>query len=185
MMLFITGGSGSGKSAYAEQTVFFLSEKKDIKKYYLATMQATDRESLEKVNRHRRLRSGKHFITIEQPTDIQNSLYKMQRGEKVVLLECISNLTANEMFSGENPKSEAWVVEKVIREVEALKNEATHLVAVSSNVFEDGTEYDAGAMQYIRAMGKIHRRLAAMADQVTELAVGIPIHIKQPKGGKL
>ena len=58
-------------------------------------------------------------------------------------------------------------------------------MVISGNVFEDGTEYDAGAMQYIRAMGKIHRRLAAMADQVTELAVGIPIHIKQPKGGKL
>lgn len=62
MMTLIMGGSGSGKSAYAENYIASLSEGK--RKYYIATMQASDSESRKKVGRHQMLRSGKGFLTI-------------------------------------------------------------------------------------------------------------------------
>ncbi len=177
MLTLIVGGSGSGKSAYAEEYICSVSEEK--KKYYIATMQIYDAEGEEKVERHRKLRMGKGFATIEQPMDIQNALAKMQPGEKSALLECISNLTANEMFSESNPKTESMVTEKVVKGIELLSSKLTHLIIVTNNVFEDGKVYDETTMAYIRAMGKINEKLAFMADEVIEVVVGIPVIVKK------
>ena len=178
MMVLVIGGSGSGKSSYAEEAACSVSEEV-MKKYYLATMQIFDEEGQKKVERHRKLRSGKGFLTIEQPRAIGRSLEKMDAGRKTVLLECISNLTANEMFAGETPKLEMQVVQSVISGLEQLRKNTTNLVVVSNNVFEDGIIYDLTTMNYIHAMGEINQRLAAMADQVVEVVAGIPVVIKQ------
>ena len=188
MMTLIIGGSGSGKSAYAEDYTISLSE--DRKKYYIATMQIFDEEGKRKVERHRMLRGGKGFSTIEQPIDIGKAAEKMEDGERTALLECISNLTANEMFLGEKPGTEEVITEKIVGEIAVLNRELTHLVIVSNNVFEDGNVYDKTTMAYIRAMGRINQKLAEMADEVVEVVVGIPIVIKdknislQKKGKK-
>ena len=187
-MTLIIGGSGSGKSAYAEDYMVSISE--DRKKYYIATMQIYDEEGKRKVERHRMLRGGKGFSTIEQPIDIGKAAEKMEDGERTALLECISNLTANEMFLEEVPGTEEVITEKIVGGIAVLNRELTHLVIVSNDVFEDGNVYDKTTMAYIRAMGRINQKLAEMADEVVEVVVGIPIVIKaknvslQKKGKK-
>lgn len=176
MMIFIIGGSGSGKSEYAEDCMASLPGQ--IKKYYIATMRASDAESREKIKRHRRLRKGKEFRTIEQPVDIQEAAGKMEGGEKAALLECMSNLAANEMFSGSEPEKGEDTAEKIIRGIEALLAEVDHLVIMSCNIFEDGMEYDRTTMEYIRAMGRINQRLAAMSDRAVEVVAGIPLEFR-------
>ena len=176
MMTLIIGGSGSGKSAYAEDYMVSISE--DRKKYYIATMQIYDEEGKRKVERHRMLRGGKGFSTIEQPVDIGKAAEKMEAEDRTALLECVSNLTANEMFSGEVPGTEEVITEKIVGGIAVLNRELTHLVIVSNNVFEDGNVYDKTTMAYIRAMGCINQKLAEMADEVVEVVVGIPIVIK-------
>ena len=176
MMTLTIGGSGSGKSAYAEDYMVSISE--DRKKYYIATMQIYDEEGKRKVERHRMLRGGKGFSTIEQPVDIGKAAEKMEAEDRTALLECVSNLTANEMFSGEVPGTEEVITEKIVGGIAVLNRELTHLVIVSNNVFEDGNVYDKTTMAYIRAMGRINQKLAEMADEVVEVVVGIPIVIK-------
>ena len=94
MMTLILGGSGSGKSAYAED--YLLRAAGDKNKYYIATMQIRDAEMQAKVDRHHRLRQGKGFTTIEQPTELEQAVLQMEPAG-AVLLECMSNLTANEL----------------------------------------------------------------------------------------
>ena len=196
MMVLVVGGSGSGKSSYAEKVTVSLAQEsvKEItksentslsdfklniaKKYYLATMQVFDDEGRKKVDRHRNLRNGKGFFTIEQPTRISGALEKMEDGDRTVLLECISNLTANEMFSEKKAMTEIQVTENVIRDIKMLKEQTNHLVVVSNNVFEDGITYDETTTKYIRAMGKINQKLAALADRVVEVVAGIPVTLK-------
>ena len=177
MMILVVGGSGSGKSSYAEKTAVSLAQS-GMKKYYLATMQVFDDEGRKKVDRHRKLRNGKGFFTIEQPVRISSALEKMEDGDRAVLLECISNLTANEMFSEKKTMTEIQVTENVIRDIKMLKEQTNHLVVVSNNVFEDGITYDETTTKYIRAMGKINQKLAALADRVVEVVEGIPVIIK-------
>lgn len=183
MMVLVVGGSGSGKSSYAEEMAVSLAQENvrgiSMKKYYLATMQVLDEEGRDKVNRHRNLRKGKGFLTIEQPTKISCVLEKIETGNCTVLLECISNITANEMFSGEKAKTKMQVVEDIIYGIKLLKERATHFVVVSNNVFEDGITYDETTMEYIYAMGMMNHKLAALADRVVEVVAGIPVIIKE------
>ena len=182
MMTLIIGGSGSGKSEYAESYIDSIS--KGEKKYYLATMQVYDEEGQKKIKRHQMLRSGKGFCTIEQPTDIENAAQSMDKGKNATLLECMSNLTANEMFSGEIPQAEELVIEKIVGGIQILKEEVSQLVIVSNNVFEDGNVYDDTTLAYIRAMGRINEKLAEVADEVIEVVVGIPIVVKSREGSR-
>ena len=193
MMVLVIGGSGSGKSAYAESLTDDLMKEEYTKgmdargcvlqagcrKYYLATMKFFDEEGRKKVERHRRLRSGKGFDTVEQSTDIHRAVEKMGTEKQIVLLECLSNLMANEMFSGKRIGATSQVVEKIMRELEMLRAQTTHLIVVTNNVFEDGIVYEEATMEYIRAMGKLNRRLADLADQVVEVVAGIPVIIKR------
>lgn len=208
MITLITGGSGSGKSAYAEKYICHVSNEKGCKeKYYIATMQVFDDEGQRKIDRHRRLRAGKGFITIEQPRDIQNAVSMLQsenclKTGRSALLECMSNLVANEMFSPvdasgiqaaeaekealddpENMKDYetaqiSRVSKKVLKEVSILSENVAELVIVTNNVFEDGVCYDESTMNYIKAMGIVNRGLAAMAERVVEVVAGIPVTVK-------
>ena len=92
MLVVVTGGSGSGKSAFAEETVLSFGEARRI---YIATMQAFDEESHRRIRRHRHMRAGKGFETIERYTELDELLIPK---DCVVLLECMSNLVENEMF---------------------------------------------------------------------------------------
>lgn len=174
MLTLIIGGSGSGKSAYAEECMSELPG--DIRKYYIATMQVYDEEGRARIARHRQMRQGKGLITIEQPVDVHKALEKMEAnaGRGAALLECMSNLVANEMFSEETPRPCEAVAEKILRDAVRLKEGLAHLVIVTNNVAEDGICYDDTTMEYIRALGVIDERLAAMADRVVEVVVGIP-----------
>ncbi len=175
MVTLILGGSGSGKSAYAED--YLLRMAADKKKYYIATMQVWDAEMQAKVDRHHRLRQGKGFTTMEQPTALEQAVTQMEPGG-AALLECMSNLTANEMFSGEQPMDRQTVIEKILRGVDVLRKQMDPLVIVTNNVFEDGIVYDSATMEYIEALGRINERLAAEADEVVEVTAGIPQRLK-------
>ena len=62
MIVLVTGGSGCGKSTWAEKLVASLPEDN---RFYIATMQVYDDESVKRVARHRAQRTDKGFITIE------------------------------------------------------------------------------------------------------------------------
>ena len=179
MITLVIGGSGSGKSAYAEQMAVKAAGKGSL--YYVATMQVYDEEGQKKVERHQKMRAGKGFLTIEQP---KVAAERVPAG-KIVLLECMSNLVANEMFSEENLSAvmdEAKVKQlshEIISGVTALQDSCDILIIVTNQIFEDGIRYDASTMAYIRLLGDINRQIAERAEQVIEVVAGIPIFIKK------
>ena len=103
MITLVTGGSGSGKSEYAEGLIL---DSSCSRRFYVATMIAYGKEGRDKVERHRVLRKGKGFITIEKPRNVgevmvgeyETGLSPLSRTGRALLLECVSNLAANEMF---------------------------------------------------------------------------------------
>ncbi|MGF7143036.1 adenosylcobinamide kinase/adenosylcobinamide-phosphate guanylyltransferase [Anaerotaenia torta] len=176
MIVTVMGGSGSGKSAYAEAAAVSLAGGEPL--YYLATMQVYDEEGERKAARHRTLRAGKGFITLEQPSNITEALTRIETGNSTVLLECMSNLAANEMFSEAGQRPEEETASKISEEIRRLAGGLKHLIVVTNNVFEDGIEYDAATMSYIRALGRVNGMLAAVSDAVIEVVAGIPVPVK-------
>ncbi|MBO4291349.1 MAG: bifunctional adenosylcobinamide kinase/adenosylcobinamide-phosphate guanylyltransferase, partial [Lachnospiraceae bacterium] len=72
MMILVLGGSGCGKSAYAESRIQELASRAGGRLYYLATMQVYGKEGLQKVERHKMLRQGKGMQTIEQTRNVSD-----------------------------------------------------------------------------------------------------------------
>lgn len=170
MFHLITGGSGSGKSAYAEEEILRLGPGK---RFYIATMQAFDAESKKRIERHRNMRSGKGFETIE----CQVHLERVDRiGGAHVLLECMSNLVANEMYREDGAKENT--VAAVTEAVSALAVRTKNLVVVTNEIFSDIWPYDEETRRYQLYLGEINCCLAQLADRVTEVVCGIPILVK-------
>ena len=183
MIALVIGGSGSGKSAYAEQMAVKAAGNGSL--YYVATMQVYDEEEKKKVERHQKMRAGKGFLTIEQPRRLEEAAKKVVAERGTVLLECMSNLVANEMFSEENLSAvmdEAKIKQlshEIISGVTALHDSCDILIIVTNQIFEDGIRYDASTMAYIRLLGDVNRQIAERAEQVVEVVAGIPIFIKK------
>lgn len=185
MITLIYGGSGSGKSAFAEDYVLNTHIKN---RFYLATMMSSDEESKNRIQRHRKLRDGKGFVTLEHGTDIVNAITEIEsistgefstysNDESIVLLECMSNLVANEMFADGRMCSAGECADKILTDIKKLNECVTRLVVVTNNIFEDGKSYDEGTKEYMRSLGKINLKLREMAHETYEVVVGIGIKI--------
>lgn len=170
MLHVITGGSGSGKSAFAEAQVLKAGQKKRI---YIATMIPYGEDGKQRVERHRELRKEKQFETME----CYKQLVNIQIPEhSVVLLECMSNLVANEVFEPDGAKEHTAAA--VMEGVRHLVSLADQVIIVTNEIFSDGVSYDSEMQNYLQALGTVNQRMAEMADQVTEVVYGIPVQIK-------
>lgn len=195
MLHIVTGGSGSGKSAFAEEMACrYHKQNPQGKMLYIATMIPYGEETEKKIQRHRKLRAGKGFETMECYTDLEEHVAKNVLGLNAtsdatsdatlgglpvtcVLLECMSNLVANEVFR-EDDSGDETVVSRILRGVKALEQIANHVVIVTNEVFHEPLQ-DSEEMQYYKqVLGKINCRLAEMAACVTEVVNGIPYSVK-------
>ena len=170
MFLVITGGSGSGKSAYAEQCVLDFGPAERI---YIATMYPFDEECDRRIKRHREMRRQKQFSTLECYTGLKTADIPE---DSVVLLECMSNLTANEMY--QEGGAGGQTVEEILAGIRYLLKRVRHLVVVTNEIFSDGIDYDSETIRYQSYLGQINSEMGRMADQVTEVVYGIPITVK-------
>lgn len=167
MFITVTGGSGSGKSAFAEEQILKFPPGNRI---YIATMMCFDEESRKRVARHRQMRKDKQFETLECYTDLEHAAIPYG---STVLLECMSNLTANEIFSPDGAKDQAY--EAVCRGLLHLKEQAGHVCVVTNEIFSDGISYDMETQNYQRVLGKLNAFLAEISDACYEVVYGIPL----------
>jgi len=165
MIVLVTGGSGCGKSTWAEKLIASLPNEKRV---YIATMQVYDEEAVKRVERHRAQRADKGFATIECEKDLASSPVEEA---SIVLLEDLVNLMANEMFDGGD-------VSRIVPALEELAKKCRHLVMVTNDVFSDGIDYAESTQEYLRQLAKINLQAAELADSVVEVVYSIPVCVK-------
>ena len=171
MLILITGGSGSGKSEYAEEVAVTLkTEKKAEKLYYMAAMKPYGEEGAARVEKHRRQREGKGFETVEHYTSAPIEVEK----NGVMLLECLSNLAANEVFDEKNKNAADDICDFIF----TAEKKLAALVVVTNDIFSDGLLYGSETIAYMEVLGEINRRAAERADSFYEVVCGIPVRLK-------
>ena len=178
MFEVVTGGSGSGKSAFAEERICSLGEGHAL--YYIAAMIPRGRETEEKIQKHRAMRAGKGFTTLEWPVDLNGSAERFpdfSAEDSCVLVECMSNLLANELY--EENGAHDGAAEAILRGIETLKKRCLHLVIVTNDVFREPVPGTSGMTLYAKSLGEINRALCERADRVTEVVYGVPCLIKE------
>ena len=190
MIVFINGGSGSGKSAFAEKIAASLGGPL----IYVATMPVFSKEDEKKVERHHKLRAGKGFQTLERP----QLLVDIPNGSETVLIECMSTHTANVLFDqsivfskigaeqpdlllveGSSPKQKAeCYLDLIKKEITAVLQRKGNTVFVSAEVAEDGQIYDEETEIYKSLLTKVNTWLMSQADAGFEVVCGIPVPVK-------
>lgn len=190
MLHIVYGGSASGKSSYAES--FAMSLQGEGRLLYIATMYPykwntteIDPETMQRIERHRAMRADKGFDTVECYRHVEHIVAKRQ---DVLLLECMSNLLANEMYL--EPDSNAGsdmaetmspVSNKIVQALVNLSTRVQELVIVTNDVFSDGGSltYDESTREYVKNLAEINCALAREAATVTEVVCGIPVIVKK------
>ena len=190
MLHIVYGGSASGKSSYAES--FAMSLQGEGRLLYIATMYPykwnmteIDPETMQRIERHRAMRADKGFDTVECYRHVEHIVAKRQ---DVLLLECMSNLLANEMYL--EPDSNAGsdmaetmspVSNKIVQALIDLSTRVQDVVIVTNDVFSDGGSltYDESTREYVKNLAEINCALARVAETVTEVVCGIPVIVKK------
>ena len=122
MIVLVLGRPDSGKSKIAEDIVMRLAEGLDpdaarsgasdhagavspaassgMDKLYIATMIPFGEEGIRRIEKHRKMRAGKGFLTVEKYKEVDSLIGEIRDlGGKCCLLECMSNLVGNEMHA--------------------------------------------------------------------------------------
>ena len=170
MNVLVTGGSASGKSAYAERLACSLSPTRT----YLATMSPHGREAAERIRRHRAQRAAGGFVTVECAGAVPQRRY-----EGVVLLDDLGNLVAQALFMPDATMADPTrVLERLDRELAGLFARADHVVVVGNEVGAEGRSPFEGTRAWVKLMGALSCRVAARACAVVEVACGLPRPVK-------
>ena len=143
------------------------------RRIYLATMPAGGEEARRRIEKHRAMRAGKGFETVECPVDVSSVTLPP---DSAVLLEDVGNLCANELFSPGGSREGA--AESILRGVTRLKEQCRDLVIVSNDVFTGGADYLDDTEKYLSLLSYVNRKLAEAADAVCEVSCGIPMYYK-------
>ena len=163
MIILVTGTHNSGKSALAEELAI---GTQDPVRYYLATMEVLDDAGRKRVLKHRRLREGKGFLTIERTCDVTNALSDMKDAARsVVLLECMANLVGNEMHR-EASLEERSFVSRILGDVQFLAAHVHNLIVVTNAYEKDAEGYDDETRTYVRLLDLVNEKLMEYADAV-------------------
>jgi adenosylcobinamide kinase/adenosylcobinamide-phosphate guanylyltransferase len=170
MMILITGGPDSGKSAFAERLAAQCPEPV----YYIATMRPCGEEGRRRIVKHRDMRKGKGFVLIEKHTDV-GAVEIDAAG--TVLLECMCNLTANEMFDVSGRVDKA-AYDRTLKGMLTLAGRCENIIIVTTDYDRDDKTHDESTKRYIETLDRLKRALSAVSDKVYALADGEPVRLK-------
>ena len=195
MIYLITGGSASGKSAWAGRLAEELAGEngKAERILYIATLADQSEESEQRVERHRKLRENGNYAVEEcfflsGPAALLEKYGragKEQETAAVVLFDSLDGFTANVLFppvrpgmlspDGGGPEADA---ERTAEEILSLQSLSSNLMIVSDQIYSDGIVYDGLTRKYMEYTAEVERAIADRADYVIEVVCGIPLLLK-------
>jgi len=172
-IIFIIGGSRSGKSRYAVE----LAEELGGKIAFIATCISPDKEMKERIRLHKKSRPT-HWKVIEEGKDVDLLLTKLRNKYKAIIVDCMGLLISNLLVDGLSDNKIQTRIEKVIWF--ALKANFITIV-VSNEVGAGVVPRNALARRFRDLAGSTNQMIAKKADEVIFMQAGIPVKIK---GGK-
>lgn len=166
MISFILGGARSGKSGLAEK----MACNSGLPVHYLATAQVWDDEMADRVQHHQRNRPPE-WPTTEAPLDIIPVIRSQACDQKgCVLLDCLTLWMTNLLLLDDD----VALAKRQQDFLEFLKNGIDgHLILVSNEVGQGVVPNNKLARRFVDESGRLHQRIAELADEVIFVTAGI------------
>jgi adenosylcobinamide kinase/adenosylcobinamide-phosphate guanylyltransferase len=180
-LIFILGGTRSGKSRFAEEKVREISSAEGSSVCYMATARAEDEEMELRIRKHQARRpSG--WRTLEEPLELSKALADLAEGEKVVLIDCLTLWLSNVMFSRQDEQWKNIMEDEVFRKVDELvktvKEKDISVIAVSSETGMGIVPSSEMARLYRDLLGLVNQKIAKASDEAYLVVAGLPQKLK-------
>ncbi|RWX47632.1 adenosylcobinamide kinase; adenosylcobinamide-phosphate guanylyltransferase [Candidatus Electrothrix aarhusensis] len=175
-LTLITGGSRSGKSAFAQQQ----AEQINAPRLFIATCPRIDPEMDERIHRHQQDREGLGWQTAEVPLRLAEELERTPAGT-TVLIDCLTLWINNLMYEAEQQEQEisedqiSALAEELAR---AAHNHQGRVFLVTNEVGLGIVPDNPLVRRYRDLVGRCNQVIAAFADQVFLVSCGIPMRFK-------
>lgn len=175
-IIFISGGSRSGKSRYAEQRAELITGKRS----YIATCPTIDAEMDSRIALHQQRRSGKGWLTVEEPLDLAQALID-SADSTVVLVDCLTLWVNNLLYEADcqdQPLSEENILRSCQQVLDACTAGDRTIIFVTNELGMGIVPADAISRLYRDLVGRCNQTFAAQADEVVLLVSGLPLFLK-------
>jgi adenosylcobinamide kinase/adenosylcobinamide-phosphate guanylyltransferase len=166
MIILITGGARSGKSAYAEARTLSLPGQP----HYIATAEAGDAEMAARIAAHR-ARRGPPWADQEVPLELAGTLAATD-GAGPRLVDCLTLWLSNLIFAERNLAAETQ------RLCAALAVQTSPVLLVTNEVGMGIVPDNALARAFRDAAGRLNQSIAQLADEVHLVVSGYPLRVK-------
>ena len=181
MKELIIGGARSGKSQLAERH----AQESGRPVIYLATAQALDGEMRRRVEHHRARRPAS-WACIETQLHLAARLREIATPDTCILVDCLTLWLSNLLFAGraaaQAEAGEALDCPLFRDEVDALLTALPTLpgriILVSNEVGWGIVPMHPVSRLFADEQGRLNQRVAAVCDQVTLVAAGLPLKLK-------
>lgn len=178
-IIFITGGSRSGKSSYAQKR----TEALPGPRAYLATCPVIDEEMAERCRKHQEARSNAAWDTIEEERDIAGVL-AADVAHRVILVDCLTLWINNLIFAAEQ-KGLMLTEEDIAQECRTLLAACQKFpgtVIFVTNEVGMGIVPDNPLSRRFRDIaGRCNQILASFAGEVIFMVSGVPLCLKKKR----
>lgn len=165
MIELVIGGARSGKSSFAERQ----ARESGLAVTYVATGEARDEEMDARIAHHRERRPAE-WRTIEEPLALADALVREAAAERCLLVDCLTLWLSNAMFAKREDE-----IDKLLAALTTLPG---HVILVSNEVGWGIVPENALARRFRDEQGRLNQRIAALAEQVTLVAAGLPLTLK-------
>lgn len=175
-IILITGGSRSGKSAYAQQ----MAEEDSNSRVFIATCPKIDGEMDERIAKHRWERHGKGWTTVEEEVEISSIINKHHQ-IKTVLVDCLTLWINNLIYQQKQEKTKV-TEEHIVTLCHDLLTVSRHhpgTIFFVTNEVGSGIVPESSVTRHFRDLvGKCNQVMAKGADEVILVSCGIPLFLK-------
>ena len=170
-MIYVTGGTRSGKSCYAQQ----LAETHSGKLLYIAPARLEDDEMVNRIELHRQAR-GDRWQVLEEQLWLVDRLPDAAAGKGALLLDCVTLWITNLFFHFE--EQQGPVLAEVDRLIEQAWQLDEPLYLVSNELGSGIVPENRMARKFRDLAGIVNQRLAAAADDAWLVVSGLPVKLK-------
>lgn len=175
-IILITGGSRSGKSAYAQK----MAETLPGQRAYIATCPVIDPEMEERVRKHRESRRGKDWETIEETIDLAGVVRRAGTC-RVLLVDCLTLWMNNILFEAEKQGriyNEEDAVGRCRELIDCCMAFDGTVIFVTNELGMGIVPDNETARRFRDIAGLCNQEIAAAANKVTLVVSGIPLTLK-------
>lgn len=174
MLIYITGGSRSGKSRYAVDLARRLSRRV----VFVATcLPTTDGELRRRIKWHRQDRP-KYWKTLENQIDLAGLYSKVDRRTEVLLIDCLTLYVSGRLMQGEG---ESRICARVKKLCQAAASSPRTTLIVSNEVGCGLVPMTDMGRTFRDYAGRANQIVARYANQVYLMVSGIPVLLKGNK----